>query len=452
MSLLTVNNAMPRALCISEILSNIISFIHIDFTHIHRGPVPLSGRDFLALALTCRAFLEPALNALWESINGIIPFMQCGEIIMLPKTTPGDDDEYCMSQLARIGRYANRVRFFDMTHITFEIKEAGYAERVQTVLQSLPSSCPLLESISIVAPNLELHFPLSAHAIQKLQKLRKVNVPVITKDALIYLGGLSSVTEIRSHLPTSSDLEDIIGSSCSPGPFQNIDNVDWEIQEWRDVEVFIHLWPHKLTSLQLRSKTNLDPGLMQVLFDSLRTREAFRYLRSICLTEYSHGEYSNDVIAIDTIRPLFYLSHLRIVDIDTKSCLNIDEGDLMEMAEAWPCLEVLFLNEMVGHLAAEAPMPRISLADVDEEYGMEEDQLLVLEPRDSHATLKSLKLRCARDDEETWKLYSYGASETVLSEFQILFTKLFPGHIYLGVMRASLQFSVPLPEGYCTLL
>ncbi|KAG2133345.1 hypothetical protein DEU56DRAFT_913950 [Suillus clintonianus] len=249
-----------------------------------------------------------------------------------------------------------------------------------------------------------------------MQKLREVNVPFIDKDALTYLGGLSTVTHISSELPAGSDLEDILGPSCNSILFENFDTVDWEISDWRDVEVFTRLWPHKLTALQLRSEQEFEPDLMQILFDSLHTREAFRS-----------------------------------VDIDTKSYLNIDEDDLMEMAEAWPCLEVLFLNEMVGHMASKAPVPRyvtlpgvvrfverclllkkicisISLADVDKEYDMELDKLLDLEPRDSHAALDHVKLRCTRED-EILELNAPDECEKAggLSLFEILLAKLFLG-------------------------
>jgi len=83
---------MSRALFVSEIFSNIISYINVEETYVYTKNSPtLSGKTLYALALTCRAFSEQALDALWESIESIIPLMQCGGIIVSPNTTLGGD-------------------------------------------------------------------------------------------------------------------------------------------------------------------------------------------------------------------------------------------------------------------------------------------------------------------------------------------------------------------------
>jgi hypothetical protein len=119
------------------------------------------------------------------------------------------------------------------------------------ILLSLPTTCPSLESFTFYLRQGSssrpdpwdgpLALPVS-YAIQNLQKLRTVNVPAITKDALTYLGGLSSFTSIKTRLPTGSDLEDFLNLSRSPILFENFNSVDWEIEEWRDVEVFTHVY------------------------------------------------------------------------------------------------------------------------------------------------------------------------------------------------------------------
>lgn len=220
------------------------------------------------------------------------------------------------------------------------------------ILRSLPTTCPSLESFNFYlcydfssrpgpwdAP---LARPVS-YAVQNLQKLRIINVPASTNDALTYLGGLSSFISIKTRLPTGSDLEDILDSSRGPILFENLDSADWEIEEWRDVEIFIRLRPHKLTSILLQSEVSFDPSLLQVLFLSFHMREAFRNLQCICLSESFIPRFLPSTgITIDTIRPLFYLSHLWAVDIDTTSCtcIIIGEDDLEEIEEAWSYLEV----------------------------------------------------------------------------------------------------------------
>jgi hypothetical protein len=76
--LFTVNRTMPRALLVSEILSNIISYLNVKFdqraTHQWQGSYAIpSGLTLFTLALTCRAFSEQALDALWDTLIGFEP-------------------------------------------------------------------------------------------------------------------------------------------------------------------------------------------------------------------------------------------------------------------------------------------------------------------------------------------------------------------------------------------
>jgi hypothetical protein len=517
------NPTMHRALLISEIFSNIIGHITVDE---RPGVWPVeyvssSSPTLFALALTCRAFSEQALDALWNNFKGVEPFMRCAGITFAPQKRLREDREYPIvslfsrrntysslisqvlteAQLAIIAHYGYRVRSLEVSmnywrrnclaqsflralagssevlvpnlrsleigfpceslHLVspllgprlqnFSISIRDYekdSHHLRAVFQCLPLYCPSLESLTVFKFNhlfrerdVPFTLPMS-QAIQKMTKLRSVTVPAITKDALVYLGGLSSVTDISSHLPTGADLEDILGSSHGQILFENVDSVDWEIKEWRDVEVFARLWPHKLTSMTLRSEVKFDPGLLQVLCDSLHVREAFRNLQSIYLSEPLPCRLSSStVITIDTIRSLFYLSQLRVVDIDMRSCMSIGANDLMEMAEAWRRLEVLLLNKTDGSMSRAAPTPQwitvpevvkfvelcpslknlcigITLSTVEYDYDMDKPSLCALEPRNSDSRLQALTLKYPRDEEYIQKTYS--------SDFDILFSKLFP--------------------------
>jgi hypothetical protein len=82
----TVNSTVPRALLVSEILSNIIGYINanVDKRAVREWSgsyVIPSGPTLFALALTCRAFSEQALDALWEFLIGFEPLMRCAGII-----------------------------------------------------------------------------------------------------------------------------------------------------------------------------------------------------------------------------------------------------------------------------------------------------------------------------------------------------------------------------------
>ncbi|KAG1748172.1 hypothetical protein EDB19DRAFT_1946282 [Suillus lakei] len=446
---------MPRALLISEILSNIISYISVD-ERPNFWPVEYvasSAPTLFSLALTCRAFLQQALDALWHTLISIEPLMRCAGIIPAPQKRLQEENDYPIAKFNRspvrsleVGmgcwRRNHHVESFLRTlacslkvlvpnlrsleiawacellhlvtpplgprlqHLLIGIRDCEKDDHhSHTVIQSLHSSCPSLESLTVFESNRlydTRHAPFVlpvSHAIQKMPKLRTVTVPAITKDAPVYLGGLASFTDISSRLPTGSDLKDILDSSRGPILFENVDNVKF------------------------------DPSLLQALFDSLHTREAFKNLQCIHLSDPRWARFLDiPVITIDTIRPLFYLRHLRVVDIDTKRCLSIGANDLAEMAEAWPCLEVLFLNKTDGSMSGWAPMPvwvtlsgvislvelypclkelhiSITLCTVDDDYDMEEASLRALEPRNSDSRLETLMMRYPRGEEDVFEDY-----------------------------------------------
>ncbi|KAG1748105.1 hypothetical protein EDB19DRAFT_1945947 [Suillus lakei] len=421
----TSHLAMSRALFVSEIVSKVIS--HAKITDTLRAKTE-SRKSLLALALTCRSFSEQALDALWESLIGIDPVMQCAGIVVPNILTSCEDSEDCRiipteSQLVTIDRYAHRVRFLkmashdwqsnivqsflqtlayslkvlmpnlrrlscefsaDMLHLLrpllgprlqdlIDISHFGCGKRVfshktalHVVLRTLYSCCPSLENLrlSTSGGTWDAHTTRAAsHSIQRLQKLRTVAVPAITKDALAHLGRLSCLTSLYTHLPTGSDLEDVFRSSRTPLPFKNLQSVNWDITDWADIEVFTRLWPpsHELIrlSLRFRSKVHFDPGLLHILFESLYAREAFKHLQSIYITQPSgYQTIPAMIITINTIRPLFHLSHLRVVGFDMRFSIWVDNDDLKRMAKAWPSLEEFYLNKSYG---CHNPAPGVTL-------------------------------------------------------------------------------------------
>lgn len=220
---------------------------------------------------------------------------------------------------------------------------------LHVVLRTLHSCCPSLEIFrfgtdSRIYGIWDAHTTRAAsYSIQRLQKLRIVVVPAITKDALAHLGGLSCLTSLDTYLPTGSDLEDVFRSSLIPFPFENVRSVGWEIED----------------RLSLRSKVHFDPGLLQKLFESFHPREAFKYLQSIHFTQSSGCQIIPTVILTNnTIWPLLHLHHLRIVEFDTISSILVDSDDLKRMAKAWPCLEEFYLNDAYG---CHNPTPGVTL-------------------------------------------------------------------------------------------
>jgi hypothetical protein len=79
-SRLPLTSAMSLALKVPEILKIVLEDIYFN------SDTP--QHDTLALALTCKDFLEPALNTLWSYLPSILPLIKC-----FPTDAVKDPDE-----------------------------------------------------------------------------------------------------------------------------------------------------------------------------------------------------------------------------------------------------------------------------------------------------------------------------------------------------------------------
>lgn len=262
---------------------------------------------------------------------------------------------------------------------------------LHVVLRTLHSCCPYLENFrcGTYSSTWDAHTARAAsYSIQRLQKLRIVAVPAITKDALAHLGGLPCLTSLSTYLPTGSDLGDVFRSSLAPFPFENLRSVEWEIEDWADVEVFTRLWSHKLTKLSLRSKVHFDPGLLQILFESFHTREAFQYLQSIHFTQSSGCHNPTPGVTLPGLVEFIELyPRLTILCIGsvTLAGVDVDSDEDLHMDNVEPCRsrtlehltltyphaqerydDIMWRERLENFLGTLFPSPYLSFAPEDE--------------------------------------------------------------------------------------
>ncbi|KAJ7051074.1 hypothetical protein C8F01DRAFT_671588 [Mycena amicta] len=108
---------MHHALCVAEIVLEIAQ-------HASGGaPVtPRARKNLLAFAMTCRLFLDPALNELWRQLDSISPLLRCFpagvfEFTRGSKTTAIVSRAICASDWTRPLFYACRVKHVDFLGI-----------------------------------------------------------------------------------------------------------------------------------------------------------------------------------------------------------------------------------------------------------------------------------------------------------------------------------------------
>ncbi|EPQ53606.1 hypothetical protein GLOTRDRAFT_130951 [Gloeophyllum trabeum ATCC 11539] len=101
---------MHRALVIHDILNQVLGYLQVQKRWTDTIDTRRERHDLICIALTCKAFLDPALDELWARLDSLNPllrllsgFQWTGDVYILAGgVSPGE--------LARFSRYAARVR------------------------------------------------------------------------------------------------------------------------------------------------------------------------------------------------------------------------------------------------------------------------------------------------------------------------------------------------------
>ncbi|KAF8837697.1 hypothetical protein BDN67DRAFT_972619 [Paxillus ammoniavirescens] len=368
-----------------------------------------------ALARTCRALQEPALDGLWKDLYSIHPFLhlltqswceganftECNQrptpsqwdtlrkysertrslymcIIDEPPTTSSD-------YLSVLFNPPNSASFFpnlralawyptnheemlpflrllcgsSLTHLSIEFTNDPVSV---VMLASLGALCPNIADISISAANAtisaELTDALSA-SICQWNDLKQVSCDDLSLPALEHLSrtrGLESLTAYASdHMSSFSPPDGVRGTYFS------------RLQR-------LHLY-----AVQLSNATSSFNGMHlalkqfrldvfdadEILSTSSFLQDFFATLANHCsqytLTELDfciiHSELSSSVTVctLRDINPLLGFRNLRAVRFEGLATLSLDDSDIAELASMWPCIEELSLSTYVNHPVASLP-------------------------------------------------------------------------------------------------
>ncbi|KIK93233.1 hypothetical protein PAXRUDRAFT_829168 [Paxillus rubicundulus Ve08.2h10] len=369
-----------------------------------------------ALARTCRALQEPALDELWKNLYSIHPFLHlltrssCEDaessqtavqrptppqwdtlrkysertrslymcIIDDPPTTSSDYISALFNQpnspsffpnLRALAWYpANHeemlpfLRFLcgpSLTHLSAEFTNdpANLA-----MLASLGALCPNIADISISAANAtiiaEMTDALSA-SICQWNDLKQVSCDDLTLPALEHLGrtrGLESLTAYASdHMSSFSHPDGVRGT-----PFPRLQR--------------LHLYAVQLSNATYCFK-GMHLALKQFRLDVFDANEIistssflqnfFAELVDHC-SQYTlaeldfciiHSELpsSATVTTLRDISPLLSFRNLRAVRFEGLTTLSLDDSDITELASTWPRIEELSLSTYANYAVASLP-------------------------------------------------------------------------------------------------
>ncbi|KAF8441702.1 hypothetical protein L210DRAFT_3447523 [Boletus edulis BED1] len=383
---------MHHALQIQEILLNIIG-------HCYRFDY-----DVAALARTCRAFKEPALDVLWEQLRDLSPLVRCVpeashqlssesyafhrsltqiEWDILRSYTrrirsihldPEDDmpgiDHKCFINLLK--HPMTEPLFLNVRKLHFPYPDDKYL-----LLATLPSLMSLdillndprsfedsLKLFAKTSPSLARLYILPYHYagidmnridpkfICRWRNLQSFSCSKMPLDVttLVHLSRLPALIDLSFTLP--STLPDQISPSDSPLIFSNLDQLLL-------CSEFLGPVSHLLSQIRLPALTTLTAYIdfrparqddLSLFFSNVRTSGSPRTIQALRLIESYRTSVPGDrpVLGLEDLRLCMPFSNLRWIQLDIEWKIDLTDSALLTLVSAWPCLKGLSINTNWG--------------------------------------------------------------------------------------------------------
>ncbi|XP_006455069.1 hypothetical protein AGABI2DRAFT_209334 [Agaricus bisporus var. bisporus H97] len=388
-----------------DILELILENLSVDRVwELESEEVVLRRSVLASTALTCRTFMEPALDRLWRSLDKLFPLFK-----LLPAFYRSDSTFVLRGRISesdwdRFDWYARRVKSFCYSrdpdsldiamHVYFRIAQL----RRLPLLPSLRHlKCPhisqddfLISSICLfLTPSLsELNFEKITGVEDKLigtflhtlicEEARIERLELVgeglTKDTLMYIGRLMSLKSlIVNGMGRYVDLEVVKSLGRIPG----LEELELDLEESGLLSEGEELGFKELTKLEvvaplsfikalvlsigttqlkrigLEGSTTDEVGIVdrKDLLGTLvrKWKNTLTYIRMVHTTEPGSDDETtipaSTRISMNTISPLLELSNLRHLELDGYA-LEVGDANITEMAESWPNIETLHLPFM----------------------------------------------------------------------------------------------------------
>ncbi|KAF8550085.1 hypothetical protein OG21DRAFT_1488059 [Imleria badia] len=386
---------MHRAFEIYEILLDI--FVHC------RPGLPSRRRaspDLLALARTCRAFKEPALDVLWEELDNLSPLVRC-----LPEAIETSHDlfEYSLSRPLTqtewdvLQNYTRRIRsiavdfksrldkksfmhlpdhpptseplFPNLRYLRCEYTDEatpllhlpfpsltsldlvfGDPSIFKKFLESFPKFSPNIRRLFIRVRSLEGTFvKIEPNYIRRWQDLQTFVCPLINldTDALAYLSHMPALTRLTFKLSPS------LSPSLSPLFFSNLHDLTLHSESLQPIS-------RLLSRARLPALTNLTafigsyPSRQELtsFFAGVQTSSACHTIKSLTLDQpvpsMSAVRGQVPLLDLEDLRPCMAFRNLRCLKLNIEWNVSLTDTELLALASAWPRLEDLVINAYSG--------------------------------------------------------------------------------------------------------
>ncbi|CAL1709685.1 unnamed protein product [Somion occarium] len=399
---------MHRCLTIPELVESIAEMVrelHQDAKFKAKGPVQQVPNPLFSMVLTCRAFYEPTMNVLWDTLSSLIPLMKCfpghvwkenddGKVRSVKPPSHEDWDRFLRNarrvrtlvldhsepasrdclQLLSIPRPAMQpfpgLKFLlwvcdtENTKSYLNLFIGPRLERLWLMRGTSSTQIAMFEAIRDHAPNLELLIfgpseespgvdEALSMAMLKMSRIRIISSEgafTLSGAAFAHIGTLSTLVSVDMHVKDGQELIDALLASPL-ATFPVLSRIHFVVK---------NLGSSSLTDLM---RTIQAPQLRRVILEfeerpsATELRQLFRAVathRSVHTVEVSlshpgarippPAEVNHAQAAdISTLLPLLALSNLRNLVIGDIP-VYLDSAAIQEVASSWQKLELLKLE------------------------------------------------------------------------------------------------------------
>ncbi|KAJ7853919.1 hypothetical protein B0H13DRAFT_2358729 [Mycena leptocephala] len=340
---------MHRCLSIHEIITEISS--HFD------SSLRSESADLSALARTCHAFQDPALDELWRTQETIYNVIRClpqdlfeantsRSAVVVLRRAPEDAD------WARPLFYSNRVRVFAPSYggsVTFkglhlDPPKGSWFPRLRTLEWNIYSEDDAFIH-SFLSPQLERGSDRISACITQLMHLESLHMRrcSLTLAAVKHIGLLPTLKSLElESLPS-----ELLAHGALPARlFEALVSLQLYHADVRAILTFLHACAGALTKLAVWVSPDETMSEAQLMEFSAVLSSWRRSLTNLVVSRLG-ADIANDLpytFNDNAFRPLRGLRHLTSVCIVTPAWIGLSDAGILELARSWTHLRFLALG------------------------------------------------------------------------------------------------------------
>ncbi|KAF8420954.1 hypothetical protein L210DRAFT_3654651 [Boletus edulis BED1] len=377
---------MHHTLEIPEILLDIFGRCHYPDTG-----AETASSDLPALARTCRAFKEPALDLLWKNLPDPSPIVRClPEASHYSQISPEKENKrysFCriLTQTEDRLNWKSVKTFLNLpiasplfpNLLHLHVVSGGRLAEVKPLLyMPFPSLTSLtidamkeknltifrhpIELFSRFSPDIrKLSFSLKPDTMfsnfftgrifrwQNLQTVSCIKV-ALDADALVHLSSIPALTELTCTV--SAALADQVTPSYSPLLFSNVHSLTFYSDLLKSISRLLSRT--RLPAVRIfaaiiasrPSKMDLSSFLSTLYMSDIADTVELHMNQVGSLENIDVTQDRRSILALKDLQPFIALSKLRLFSINIEWNVDHSHSDLLTVTLAWPRLELLHIN------------------------------------------------------------------------------------------------------------